>query len=83
MGCGVQSHYIEFVHGPIFMEKNVIFGLILGWLEILKQKLADYEQLLMAVFSCFQGKKIFKMFFKNIVASALKSCPIPFLYIFF
>ena len=30
---------------------------------------ADYEQVLRAVFSCFQGKK-----FKNIVASALKSC---------
>ena len=33
------------------------FGLVLGWLAILKKKIwADYEQLLRAVFSCFQGK---------------------------
>jgi hypothetical protein len=39
------------------------FGLILGWLAILKKKMgADYEQLLRLVFSYFRGQKnaIFK-----------------------
>jgi hypothetical protein len=34
--------------------------------------LADYYQLLRAVFHVFMGKKIFQIFFKNIAASALK-----------
>ena len=42
------------------------------FLAVLKKTLvADYEQLLRAVFSCFQGQK---KYLKNIVASALKSC---------
>ena len=36
---------------------------------------ADYEQLLRALFSCFQGQN----FFLNIVASAIKSCIISFI----
>ena len=40
-----------------------------------KKNWADYEQLLKAVFSCFQGqKKTFKIYFENILASTLKSC---------
>ena len=35
---------------------------------------ADYEQLLRAVFSCFQGQKKSQNFFENTLASALKSC---------
>ena len=51
-----QNHYIEVVQGIIFMEQNRRFGLILGLLATLKTKFwADYEQLLSAVFSCFQG----------------------------
>ena len=30
-----QSHFIEVAQGTIFMEQNVRFGLILGWLAIL------------------------------------------------
>ena len=41
------------------MEQNVRFGLILGRLAMLKIKnWANYEQLLRAFFSCFQGQKI-------------------------
>ena len=35
MGGGL-SHYIEVAQGTIFMEQNMRFGLILGWLAILK-----------------------------------------------
>ena len=35
----MQSHYIEVVQGAIFMEQNMIFGLILDRLAILKKKL--------------------------------------------
>ena len=56
------------------MGENMRFGLILGRLAILKIKFwANSEQLLKAVFSCFQGQKIFMIFLKNIVAVALKS----------
>ena len=34
-----QSHYIEVVQGPIFMEQNMRFGLFWGRLAILKKKL--------------------------------------------
>ena len=69
-----QSHYIEVAQGDIFMEQNMRFGLILGRLAILKKKDggADCEQLLRAVFSCFQGQKNSYFFFKNTLASALK-----------
>ena len=69
-----QSHYIEVGQGDIFMEQKMGFGLILGQLAILKKKGTDYEQLLRAVFSCFQGQKNYLKFLKNIVAFALKSC---------
>ena len=53
-----QSNYIEVAQGDIFMEQKMRFGLVLGWLAILKKKMgADYEQLLRVVFSCFQGQK--------------------------
>ena len=40
------------------MEQKMRFGLVLGQLAILKNKLgADYEQFLRVVFSCFQGQK--------------------------
>ena len=40
------------------MEQKMRFGLVLGWLAILKKNVwADYEQLLRLVFSCFQGQK--------------------------
>ena len=39
-----------------------------------KKNWADYEQLLRSVFSCFQGQKNEYNLFKNVVASALKSC---------
>ena len=50
-----QSHYIEVAKGDIFMEQKMLFGLVLGQLAILKENWADYEQLLRAVFSCFNG----------------------------
>ena len=60
------SHYIEVVQGDIFMEQKMQFGLVLGGLAVLiKTTWADYEQLLRAFFSCFQGQKMF-IFFKNI-----------------
>ena len=51
--------YKEVVQGTIFMEQNMRFGLILGRLAIRTEKKfwPDYEQLLRAVFSCFQGQK--------------------------
>ena len=55
-------------------EKYLRFGLVLGRLAMLKKNWADYEQLLRVFFSCFQGQKKCQNFFKNIVASALKSC---------
>jgi hypothetical protein len=33
-----KSHYIEAVHGDIFMEQKMRFELVLGWLAILKKK---------------------------------------------
>ena len=57
-----------------FYEKYLRFALVLGWLAIQKKMGADYEQLLRAGFSCFQGQKDLNFFFENIVASALKSC---------
>ena len=54
-----HSRYIEVVQGDIFMEQKMRFGLVLGRLAILKKMVADYEQLLRAIFSCFQGQNIF------------------------
>ena len=57
LGAYNQSHYIEVAQEAIFMEQNIRFGLILGWLAILKKMGFDYEQLLRPVFSCFLGQK--------------------------
>jgi hypothetical protein len=51
------SHCIEVAQGDIFVEQKMRFGLVLGWLAILKKMGADYEQLLRMVFSCLQQKK--------------------------
>ena len=68
--CTNQSHYREVAHCSAlgdFYEKYLRFGLV-GNTE--KYFWANYEQLLRAVFSCFQGQK--NEFLKiNIVASAL------------
>ena len=57
------------------MEQELRFGLDLDQLTVLKKRVrADYEQLLRVFFSCFKGQKNVKIFLKNIVASALKSC---------
>ena len=43
-GRHYQSHYIEVTQGAIFMEQDMRFGLILGWLAILKKKIgSDYK----------------------------------------
>ena len=50
------------------MEQKMIFGLVLGRLAILKKPFgADYEQLLRAFFSCFQGQKKINLIVKNIL----------------
>jgi hypothetical protein len=57
------------------MEQDMRFGLILGWLAILKKWFwADYEQLFIVVFHVFRSKAKQINFLKNIVVSALKSC---------
>jgi hypothetical protein len=58
-----QSHYIEVAQGDIFMEQNMRFGLILGNTEK-NNGGADYEQLLRAFSSCFQGQKKINFFLK-------------------
>ena len=61
-----QSHYIEVAQGAIYMQKNMISGLILA---ILKSKFwTNYEHLLRSVFSFFVDKKIL-IFFKKHCAS--------------
>ena len=68
--------YIEVAQEDILIEQKMRFALVLGRLAILKKKIgADYEQLLRAVYSCFQEKSL--KFKKYILASALKSCIIP------
>ena len=47
------------------MEQKMWFGLILGWLAILKKKVwVDYEQLLWMFFSSFQVQFFFQLFWK-------------------
>ena len=70
-GC-YQSHYIEVVEGVIFMQQKMKFGLILGWLAVLKKIGNDYKQLLRAFFFMFYSANIF--FSENITASPLQSC---------
>ena len=53
------------------MEQNMRFGLILGWLAILKKIGANYQQLLRPVFSCFREQKN-GFLKKNIVVFKLK-----------
>ena len=48
-------------------------GCGLGW-PVGKQVWADYEQLLREGFSLITGQKKMLILFKNIIASALKSC---------
>ena len=49
------------------MEQELRFGLDLGLLAVLKKKVwANYEQLLREAFSCFQGQKNVKFFFKTL-----------------
>ena len=48
-----------------------------------KRWVADCEQLLREVFSCFQGQIFFLNFFENTIASALKSCIIDLKKYFF
>ena len=42
IGRAKQSHYIEVAQGAVFMEQKMRFGLILGWLAILKKKLGRF-----------------------------------------
>ena len=73
--CGNQSHYIEVAQGAIFMEQKIRFGLVLGRLAILKTKFGEeYAQLLRAFSFMFSWTKKIRFFFKDILASALKSC---------
>ena len=62
-----QSHYREVIRWEIFMEQKLRFGLNLGRLAVLKKRvLANYEQLLRVVFSCFQGQKNAIIFYKTL-----------------
>ena len=60
--CGNQSQYIEVAQGAIFMEQNMIFGMILG--PIISNIWGQF-------FYVFVGKKNY-FFFKNTLVSALK-----------
>ena len=65
-----QSHYREVPRLEIFMEQELIFGLDLGRLALLKKKLGP-------IMSNFLGRffqVIMEKINKNIVASTLKSC---------
>ena len=58
------------MQGDIFMEQKMWFGLILGWLAILKKKFGS----IMSNF-CGWFFQVFRCnFFENVAASALKSC---------
>ena len=48
-----QSHYIKVALGDIFMEEKIRFGMVLGWMAILKKMGTDYEQLLRVVILLF------------------------------
>ena len=52
-----QSHYIEVVQGTIFLEQNMIFGLILGWLAILKKVLGRLWATFESSFCMLSGAK--------------------------
>ena len=57
------------------MEQKLRFGLFCAQMSILKKNWADYEQLLVSVYSCFQGQKEIKNFFKDTaVESVIKGC---------
>ena len=81
--CDNQSHNIEVAQGGILMEKKIIIGLFLGPLAILKRNGGQVWANLRVFFSCFHAQFFFNLF-KNIAASALKSCIICFCwYIFY
>ena len=67
-----QSHYIEVAQGAIFMEQNMRFWLILGWLAIIEKKLGPFMSNNKGVFFVFSwGNNL--IIFENILASSLKS----------
>ena len=73
-----QSHYIEVLQGAIFVKQNMKFGLILGWLAVLKKQLGQLTATLETdFFHVFMSKKI-EHLKKNIVEFALKSRIISF-----
>ena len=78
--CTSQSKY-PVLHLGAFGGTGFLFlGRLGSRASIEKKRLgADYEQLLRAVFSSFRGQIFFLNFFENTIASALKSCIIPFL----
>ena len=67
----MKSNYIEVTKGAISMEQNKRLGVISGKMTIMKNKRADYEELLRADVS--MGKKKSKLK-KKILVSSLKSC---------
>ena len=80
---------LKFIQIPSLNTQSCIKGLLVVrdfcfwalWAAgpALKRKIwADYEQLLRVGFSCFYGQNLRIYFLKNIVASTLKSCIIPF-----
>ena len=75
-----QSHYLGVAKNFFGTENEVWAGL--GQLAILKKKIgADYQQLLGAVFSCFQGQKTIKFFEKYCSVCTKKLHNISFIYI--
>ena len=76
----MKSNYIEDTKGAISMEQNKRLGVISGKMTIMKNKRADYEELLRADVS--MGKKKSKLK-KKILVSSLRSCIISLLYIYF
>ena len=65
-----QSHFIHKSHGDHFYGKEIGIWADFG---LVGSTLANYEQLLRTVFSCFHRQKREKIFLKYIVASTLKS----------
>ena len=66
-----QSHYREVLRWEILMEQELIFGLDLGWLALLKKNFGPImSNFFGRFFQVFMGKKMNK----NSEASILKSC---------
>ena len=49
----MQRYYIEVAQGAIFMEQNMRFGLILGWLAVPKKSMLPWR----VFFYVFMGKR--------------------------